>query len=325
MPLTTRLTERLGIAHPILSAPMAIAAGGRLAASVSQAGGLGLIGGGYGDPDWIDTEFREAGNARIGCGFITWSMARNPAVLDAVLERAPAAVMLSFGDPKPFGAIIKDAGAVLICQVQTVAQAREAIAAGADIIVAQGSEAGGHAATRATLPLVPEIVDLCLAEAPDTLVVAAGGIVDGRGLAAALMLGADGVLMGSRFWASEEALVASGPHDAAVAATGDATLQTSTIDIVRRKDWPADYRIRVIRNTFVERWHGNEDALRAAVDAEEAGYLAAFASGDTDNAGVIVGEAVGLIRDIRPAADLVAEIVADAEERLAAAGGFISR
>jgi len=323
MALKTRLTERLGIAHPIISAPMAMAAGGKLAAAVSTAGGLGLIGGAYGDADWIDTQFREAGNARIGCGFITWSMAKNPAVLDAVLARAPAAVMLSFDDPRPFAAKIRDAGVTLICQVQTLARAREAIAAGADIIVAQGTEAGGHAASRATLPLVPEIVDLCQAESPDTLVLAAGGIIDGRGLAAALMLGADGVLMGSRFWASEEALVASGLHAAAVAASGDATLQTSTVDIIRRKDWPADYLIRVLQNGFIDRWHGNEEALRAAVDAEEAGYQQALASGDADNAGVIVGEGVGLIREIAPAGDIVRSVAAEAERRLSRAGGYV--
>ncbi len=323
MALKTRLTERLGIEHPIISAPMAMAGGGKLAAAVSGAGGLGLIGGGYGDTDWIDGQYREAGNARIGCGFITWSLAKNPAALDAVLDRGPAAIMLSFDDPAPFADKIKEAGATLICQVQSLARAREAIASGADIIVAQGGEAGGHAASRATLPLVPEVVDLCASAAPDTLVLAAGGIADGRGLAAALMLGADGVLMGSRFWATPEALVASGLQAAAVAATGDATLQTSTVDIIRRKDWPEEFRIRVLHNRFIDRWQGNESALRDAVDEEEAAYQAALASGDADKVGVIVGESVGLIREIRPAADLVGDIVAEAERRLGGAAGFL--
>jgi nitronate monooxygenase len=102
--LSTRFTERLDLLHPVVSAPMAFAAGGALAAAVTAAGGLGLIGGGYGDAEWLEREFRAAGNGRVGCGFITWSLAENPALLDAALARRPAAVMLSFGDPSPFAA-----------------------------------------------------------------------------------------------------------------------------------------------------------------------------------------------------------------------------
>src|SRR5581483_11811478 len=142
MALRTRLTELLAIEHPIISAPMAFAAGGRLAGAVSNAGGLGLIGGGYGEADWLEREFSAAGNARIGCGFITWSMARQPALLDLALAHNPAALMLSFGSPLPFAPKIKATGAKLICQIQRMDHAREAVAAGADIIVAQGAEAG---------------------------------------------------------------------------------------------------------------------------------------------------------------------------------------
>ena len=101
MHLKTRLTEKLGIAHPILLAPMNVFAGGKLAAAVSAAGGLGLIGGGYGDPEWLEREFAAAGSARVGCGFITWSMARDPKLLDQALDKNPAALMLSFGDVEP--------------------------------------------------------------------------------------------------------------------------------------------------------------------------------------------------------------------------------
>jgi nitronate monooxygenase len=144
MTFKNRLTRILNIEHPILLAPMDLVSGGRVAAAVSQAGGLGLLGGGYGDADWIDREWDRTGNARIGCGFITWSLAKNPQILDRTLAHGPAAIMLSFGDPRPFAAAIHAAGALLICQVQTVAQACEAQEAGADIIVAQGTEAGGH-------------------------------------------------------------------------------------------------------------------------------------------------------------------------------------
>src|SRR5882672_4791780 len=127
MAISTRLTRRLGIAHPIISAPMAFAAGGRLAAAVSNAGGLGLIGGGYGDKAWLEAQLREAGNARIGCGFITWSLKRQPHLLDAVLAHNPAALFLSFDDPSPFSSRIKGAGTILICQVQTRRDAERAL------------------------------------------------------------------------------------------------------------------------------------------------------------------------------------------------------
>src|SRR5215469_14779208 len=193
MTIGNRLTRTLGIKHPILLAPMDVVSGGRLAAAVSNAGGLGLLGGGYGDRDWIGRERARAGNARIGCGFITWSLAKHPELLAGVLAHRPAAVMLSFGDPRPFAPAIRAAGARLICQVQTVSQAREATEAGADIIVAQGTEAGGHGMAEPLFTLLPQVVEVC----PGTLIVAAGGIADGRGMAAALMLGAQGVLMGT--------------------------------------------------------------------------------------------------------------------------------
>src|SRR5271170_3292706 len=107
MAIHNRLTQTLGIEHPILLAPMDIISGGKLAAAVSQAGGLGMIGGGYGDHDWIEREFSAAGNARIGCGFITWSLAKKPELLDRVLDHRPAAIMLSFGDPRPFAPSIR--------------------------------------------------------------------------------------------------------------------------------------------------------------------------------------------------------------------------
>src|SRR3954447_9182290 len=149
MRLRTRLTERFDIEHPIISAPMGMVAGGGLAAAVSNAGGLGLIGGGYGDGGWLEREFSAAGNARVGCGFITWSLAKRPELLDQVLARRPAAVMLSFGPVGGFAAQIRQAGVPLICQVQSMAHAKAAVEAGAAAIVAQGGEAGGHGGRRA--------------------------------------------------------------------------------------------------------------------------------------------------------------------------------
>jgi nitronate monooxygenase len=320
MALQTRLTEALGIEHPIISAPMAFAAGGKLAAAVTAAGGLGLIGGGYGDAGWLEREFAEAGNARVGCGFITWSLARRPELLELVLTRLPAAVMLSFGSPFPFGNQIKAAGAKLICQVQSIEHARAAVDVGADIIVAQGAEAGGHGLVRATFTLVPEVADYLAKVSPGTLLVAAGGVADGRGLAAALMLGADGALIGSRFWASSEALVHRALQNAALGADGDSTIRTTVVDVVRKLDWPKPFTARVMKTNFVSEWHGHELEFNdpQLLEREMNRYVSAMQSGDPVNTGVWVGEATGLIHDVRPAADVLLSLVDEAERLLGA-------
>jgi nitronate monooxygenase len=316
MAISTRLTERFGIKHPILSAPMAFAAGGRLAAAVTAAGGLGFIGGGYGDGAWLEAQFRAAGNTAVGCGFITWSMAKQPELLDAALAHKPRAIFLSFADPTPFVAKIRAAGVLAIQQVQTLRDAEVAMACGCDVIVAQGAEAGGHGEKRATMTLVPEIADLLAKRSPDTLLCAAGGIADGRGLAAAMMLGADGVVVGSRLWASEEALVHPNQHAAALAATGDDTVRQSVTDIARGYDWPERFNIRVVRNAYIDQWRGREDSMRAAGATERERYAAAVTAGDPAVAAAIAGEAAGLIHSIEPAGAIVARMVSEAEALL---------
>ncbi len=311
MTLTTPLTERLDIRHPVLLAPMEKVSGGALAAAVSNAGGLGLIGGGYGDADWLEAEFARAGAARVGVGFITWSLARQPALLDLALSHQPAAVMLSFGDPNRFAAAIKNAGATLILQVQCLAQARAAADAGADVIVAQGAEAGGHAAARGTMSLVPAVAD-----ATSVPVVAAGGIADGRGLAAALVLGAAGALIGTRFFATDEALGNPNAKARLLEAGGDDTLPTSVFDRVRGRDWPAGYLGRAIANDFTRRWHGREDGLEAAMAAECPHFDRAMADGDMDTAVVFAGEGLDLIRSVEPAAAVLERLVSEAERVL---------
>lgn len=317
MAIRTRLTTLLGIRHPILLAPMGFVAGGQLAAAVTRAGGLGIIGGGYGDADWIDAQFREAGNETVGCGFITWSLAEKPGLLARTLAHRPKVVFLSFGDPQPFADAIKASGALLLCQVQSRADAEAAVAAHADVIIAQGTEAGGHGEKRATSTLVPEIADLLAARSPDTLLCSAGGIADGRGLAAALMLGADGVVVGTRLWASCEAVVHEKFQQAAIGATGDDTVRQKVIDIVRGYDWPERFDIRVMRNRFVDAWIGQEARLRSAIETERPRYAEAQAEGNASIAASIVGEAIGLVRSIEPAAAIITGMVAQAEAALA--------
>lgn len=326
MPITTRLTKSLGIIHPVVCAPMDVIAGGTLAAAVSSAGGLGMLGGGYGDSEgWLEREFAAAGNQAVGCGFITWALRQAPHILDEALARKPKAIFLSFDDPEPFAARVKAAGIPLFCQLQTRADAERAIDCEADIIVAQGTEGGGHGGTRATLTLVPEIADLIAKRAPQTLLCAAGGIADGRGLAAALMLGADGVVVGTRFWASTEALVPAGLHEAALAAGGDDTVRQSVLDIVRGRAWPSRYTGRVLRNDFVREWLGREDELRAVAAEQSVRYGKAARAGDTTVAATIVGEVVGLIQAIEPAAVILERMVMEAEALLWGATRYLDR
>ena len=313
MTLNTRLTEFLGIENPILLAPMAGISGGRLAAAVTAAGGLGLVGGGYGDADWLRSEIGQADGARVGYGFITWSLARNPGLLDVALAQQPATIMLSFGDLRPFADRIRVAGIRLTAQVQNLEHARQAVDAGAHVIVAQGGEAGGHGMTaRSTFTLVPDVVDLVAQRSPETLVVAAGGVADGRGLAAALALGADGAIVGTRFWASPEALVSPRAHQRAIQASGDDTFRTQVYDVVRRLDWPAEYNERALGNSFLDAWHDNEAQLSASLRQAVDTFEKAVAAEDFGTAAILVGEGVGLIRQVRPAADIVADMARDA-------------
>jgi len=316
MAIHTALTDMLGIRHPVLLAPMDLVADGELAAAVSAAGGFGILGGGYGEESWLTKELDAVGKARIGVGFITWSMARQPRLLDLALERKPVAIMLSFGDPAPHADRIKRAGALVICQVQSVAMAKDAVAKGADIIVAQGTEAGGHGVSVSTMPLVPAIVDAVGESIP---VVAAGGIADGRGLAAALMLGAGGVLLGTRFYASTEAAGHPDAKRRIVAANETQSIRSILFDIARQNVWPAPFNGRCLVNAHTERWKGRESELMQRAHEVGADYLRAREAGNFDIAAVIAGESAGLIHDIRPAADIVESLVAQAEQALARA------
>lgn len=311
--IVTALTKMFGLQHPIILGPMGGVSGGHLAAAVSNAGGLGLVGGGYGDPAWLRTELsrvKEETSRPWGVGLITWSIDRS--AFDLALSYRPDAFLLSFGDPRPYAPSIKSAGCKLICQVQDVDQARLARDAGADLIVAEGTEAGGHSGARATLPLVPAVVD-AVTPIP---VVAAGGIADGRGLAASLMLGAHGALIGTRFYASVEALGQDGAKRRIVAAQANETARTYVFDIVRGYAWPPAYPGRALRNRFMERWDGHEGDLAAALETERAAYQAATRADDYDTAVVWAGEAVDLIKSVDSAAALVARISAEAEAQL---------
>ncbi|QGP54398.1 Nitronate monooxygenase [Piscirickettsia salmonis] len=204
---------------------------------------------------------------------------------------------ISFGDIKPFASKIKDAGITLITQVQTVKQAIYDKEQGADIIVAQGSEAGGHGANRGTMALVPAVVD----SVGTTPVVAAGGICDGRGIAASMMLGAQGVLLGTLFCASLEANGIAATKKLLIESNGDQTIRSELFDIVDGYDWPKPYTARAIKNKFSERWQGKAELSDKITKNTQDMYKQAKRNSDLDIAAIFAGEGLDLIHDILPA------------------------
>lgn len=315
-------SELFGLTAPLMNAPMGGAAGARLAAAVSQAGALGMIGGSGSTPGLTQAErlrravaeYRSLTDRPFGVGFI--STLREPDGryraddLQAVaLDAGVPSVMHSFRVPADLIAEARRRGATVICQVQTVAMAREALDAGADVLVAQGYDGGGHVGAIGTLSIVPAIVDIAGA----VPVLAAGGIVDGRGLAAALMLGAAGASLGTRFYAAVEADVAPFVQDRLVAAGTDDTVWTRAYDVVRNADFGPTVAGRVVRNAFTDVWNDAPDAARAAADRLVAEIEAAEQAGDASAVSVWSGTGVGLVRDVEPAAGIVRGVCAEAE------------
>ncbi|MFC1415502.1 nitronate monooxygenase [Streptacidiphilus cavernicola] len=318
MAFSTAFTRLFGVRYPIALAPMGGSAGGALAAAVSRGGGLGLLGAGNGDPDWLAREVplvASGTDAPWGIGFLTWAI--DVGTVERALEYRPRAVMLSFGDPSPFVEPVRRAGAALILQVTDLEEARRAVDLGADVIVAQGTEAGGHGARhgRSTLPFVPLVVDL----AAPVPVLAAGGIADGRGLAAALALGAAGAVIGTRFQATAEALVHPSIAKAIVEGCGQDTERNRVLDIARGSHWPSRYTARTLGHPYLERWRGRETELAADEQARQQ-YQDDVAREAVPPLPVWAGEGVDLITDVPPAADLVAALADQAEAALTRAG-----
>lgn len=318
MALATAFTRLFGVRYPIASAPMGGSAGGALAAAVSRGGGLGLLGGAYGDPAWLERELPVVAGAGQpwGVGFLSWAVGVR--AVELTLEYRPHAVMLSFGDPRPFVERIRSAGAAVVIQVTDLHEARQAVDLGADVIVAQGTESGGHGARkgRSTLTFVPVVVDL----AGGVPVLAAGGIADGRGIAAALALGAAGALIGTRFQATAEATVDPAVVRTILDGRGEETERNRILDIARGSDWPSTYTARTLGHPYLDQWRGREAELAADPRAAQLAYQADVARGEIPPLPVWASEAVDLITDLPPAAGLVATLAEQAEKALDRAG-----
>ncbi len=313
--LSTPLCALLGIDYPVFNAPMSGTATAELAAAVSNAGGFGMLAGtNPGGPDWLRAQIR-AVRARtdrpFGVGFIS-SFPGLDDLVDVALDERVAAINHSFADPTPYVAPAHARGVRVFVQVQTVAQAIRAARAGADVIIAQGTEAGGHTGQSGTLALVPAVVDAV----GDIPVVAAGGIADGRGLAAVLLLGATGAWLGTRFVASEEWGGGDWEQQAVLAANTDDTVRTSVYDQVRGASFPAGIADRMLRNTFNTEWDGRAEDI-AARQAELRRELEDGAQRhDPAVVDISAGVAVGLISSLEPAGTIVRRIVEEAERVL---------
>ena len=320
--LHTRICDLLGVDHPIISAPMANAAGAELAAAVSEAGGFGMIGGSSGnDPGWLREQIRlvrERTDRPFGVGFIS-SRPGQESLYQVALEEQVAAICHSFADPTPYVPAAHEAGVKVVAQVQKVSHARIAALAGVDIIVAQGSEAGGHTGYNGTLPMVPSVIDV----AGGIPVVAAGGIADGRGLASVLMLGAEGALIGSRFVASVESSKEDWEKEAIVAAGADDTILTKVYDLTSGAAFPGDVGDRVLHNAFTSEWHGRDDEVIAKSEELKERLDLAVKARDLAEVPVRVGSAVGLISKVEPAGEILRRIVADAESILRNRPGLV--
>jgi nitronate monooxygenase len=313
--ITTPLCTLLGIEYPILNASIAGTATGKLAAAVSEAGGFGMIGGTNADgAPWLREQIRIARSLTsrpFGVGFIS-SFPDTAELARVAMDEGVAAINHSFADPTPFVAPAHAAGVKVFVQVQTLELALRAAEAGADVIIAQGGEAGGHAGAIGTFALLPAIVD-AVAPVP---VVAAGGIADGRGLAAALLLGAQGAWMGTRFVTSHEWGGPSWEREAVLAATSDDTVQTRLYDLIGERPFPADNPDRVLRNAFIDRWTGRESEIPAHREALQAEVAGGNERADLEVAGVSAGVSAGLITSVRPAGEIVQDIVREAEHLL---------
>jgi len=320
--MKTALTEHLGIDLPIIQAPMGGAVGPRMAAAVSNAGGLGMLVPWRAKAETVQQQIRET-RALTSRPFGVNLVLDFPQEerLDVCLEEHVPIISFFWGDPSALAPRAKARGAIVLHTVGSAAEAKRAVHAGVDIVVAQGWEAGGHVrGTVATLPLVPAVVD-AVAPVP---VVAAGGIADGRGLAAALALGAAGAWIGTRFLASEEATIHPRYRERLLAARETDTVYLKDLFDVR---WP-NAPHRALRNHTVEAWEAagcptsgkcpgeGEVIARSRSAGDVVRYQSytpgADAEGDIDALSLWAGQGVSLVSKVQPAGDIVREIAEDA-------------
>lgn len=315
MSLSTPWSRAMGLRVPVVNAPMGGVAGGRLAAAVTAAGGLGMVGmGSAGSTSALHTELRYV-SGPFGIGLVDWVIRKEHGLFDAALAAQPVLISVSFGTDLSWASRVHDAGIAAATQVYNSDEARRAEDSGIDLLIARGSEGGGHGeATIGTLPLLAAVLD-----AVSVPVLAAGGIASPRSLAAVLAAGAGGAWLGTCLSASAEALTSDAGRRALVAARETDTISTRVYDIVRRLPWAERFPSRVLRNDFVARWSGHEDAL-AEDPGAEAELNAAYAADDPRTAPVDAGQGVGMVTEVAPVGEVIERLCAGAHQLLAGWG-----
>ena len=312
--LHTPMCDLLGITHPIVLGGMAgpASTSPELVAAVCNAGGLGVLGCSGRPPATLPglvRSVRELTTAAFGLNVLLFR--EDAETLDAVLTAHPSVACFAWPWPhqslKEIFARAHDAGCRVMHMVPQVPDAVRAAEAGADVIVAQGSEGGGHVGVIATLALVPMVVD-AVAPVP---VIAAGGIADGRGLAAVIALGAQGALLGTRFLATVEAPLPPWAKQAILESDGHDTDLTEIPDLIGESVWPGAFA-RAWRNNLIREWSGREWELRQRAREIAAQVAEARARGDAQRVPLLFGQDAGLIKSVEPAGELIAGMVADA-------------
>ncbi|GLY15323.1 hypothetical protein Kisp01_23380 [Kineosporia sp. NBRC 101677] len=302
--MQTWLTQRFGVRVPVVCAPMAGVASGRLATAVSAAGALGMVGvGARHSPEWVTRQAAEAATGVFGFGLQAWVLESRPQQMDAALEAGPALVSVSYGNYARWVERVHAAGLPLATTVATADEARAALAAGVDVLVARGREGGGHGRdAMGTLPLLQDVLDV----AGDVPVLAAGAIAGARGLAAVLAAGAAGAWAGTAFLTCEESDTPAAARVRLGQASGADTVYTRVFDVAARSGWPAEFGERALRNGFHDEWVGREDEL-AINDGVAERYRRASAALDYDVACLDAGQGVGLLKAEASAVSVVAE------------------
>jgi enoyl-[acyl-carrier protein] reductase II len=306
--LHTPLCDRLGIEYPIVLAGMGGVSMHQLVAAVSNAGGLGVIGAATLDARGLREEIRQT-RARTDKPFAVDLLAPIPDMIrpqmQVVFEEGIRIFVAGLAVPRDFIDEMHDRGMTVIVMIGKVRHAVKSAAAGADIVAAQGTEAGGHTGEIGTLALVPQVVD-----AVQIPVLAAGGIADGRGVVAALALGAQGVVIGTRFIATPEAQAAPEYREAILHSGESDTLRTRCYT-----GKPA----RAIRNSYNEAWEGRADQIQpfpmqvgVSVSQGVMDYMGVGRGADPDRTFMPAGQGMGLIRQIKPAGQVLADIVGEA-------------
>jgi len=322
--LRTPLCDLLNIEVPIIQAPMGSNfTSADLAAAVTNAGALGGIGTGNRPVDDLRAQLarlRELTTGSFAVGHLVTIL--DPEAFELSLQVKPRAVTFALDDGGDLMKRVHDAGSLVIQQVGTVEQAERAAEHGADVIVAQGGESGGFGGSVATMILVPQVVD-AVRPVP---VVAAGGISDGRGLAAALMLGAAGVNIGTRFLTAAEAPIPDDYKDLIVGARSEDAIKADVFNDISPLPGAPGYGTtpRAIRTDFIEEWSAKRDEARAQAAELMAKMGQAGMSGRMHELVPFAGQTAGAIKQVRPASELIEDIVREAEELLRAAPAYVS-